>query len=81
MNFGIGGFRLIVSSDQSLTIRFHVSANFLRIASRLFMARCARDVLSRDAPRATGCSRSANFCVLKKLSGTDILAQCFGLAG
>ena len=44
------------------------------------MARCARDVLSRDAPRETGCSRSAEFCVFKGLSGADILAQCFGFA-
>ena len=35
------------------------------------MARCARDVLSRDAPRETGCSRSADFCVLKRLRGTS----------
>ena len=34
------------------------------------MARCARDVLSRDAPRETGCSRSAYFRVLFKHCGT-----------
>ena len=33
------------------------------------MARCALDVLSRDAPRETGCSRSAEFCVLERLGG------------
>ena len=33
------------------------------------MTRCARDVLSRDAPRETGCSRSAKFCVFLKLGG------------
>jgi hypothetical protein len=36
------------------------------------MARCARDVLSRDAPRETGCSRSAEFSVLKRLSGIQL---------
>ena len=36
------------------------------------MARCARDVLSRDAPRETSCSRSAEFSVLKRLSGIQL---------
>ena len=31
------------------------------------MARYARDVLSRDVPRETGCSRSARSFVLKNL--------------
>jgi hypothetical protein len=34
------------------------------------MARFARDVLSRDAPRETGCSRLAQFCNLTELGGT-----------
>jgi hypothetical protein len=35
------------------------------------MTRCARDVLSRDAPRETGCSRLAKCHVLKRLRGTQ----------
>ena len=34
------------------------------------MARFARDLLSRDAPRETGCGRSAQICFFLKSSGT-----------
>ncbi len=57
-----------------LTIRLHVSANFLRIASRSSVTRCARDVLSRDAPRETGCSRSAQYRILPDVCGTRTLS-------
>jgi hypothetical protein len=35
------------------------------------VARCARDVLSRDAPRETGCSRSAKLYTFDRLSSTQ----------
>ncbi len=38
------------------------------------MARFARDVLSRDAPRETGCSRSAKYRILPNGCGTRILS-------
>ncbi|WP_438985823.1 hypothetical protein, partial [Aequoribacter sp.] len=44
---------------KCLTPRRHVSANFLRTAAGPSVARYARDVLSRDVPRETGCSRLA----------------------
>ena len=68
------GAGLYFSSGQRLTIRLHVSANFLRIASRPSVARYARDVLSRDVPRETGCSRSAQYRILPNMCGIGSLS-------
>jgi hypothetical protein len=58
INDQVGADTNVLTANR-LTIRPHFSAKFLRTAAGPSLARYARDVLSRDVPRETGCSRLA----------------------